>query len=108
MDGDFEGPVAHVQPTGRLGGNRTTGYNWETNASSAGADWHHFNDEWFCSGVFKYQDCDQPGATYRHFVEENQAAGIDSLVTIQMAGKIQMTSGNTILTPVLAAASSAR
>jgi len=72
----------------RLGGNRTTGYNWETNASSAGADWHHFNDDWFCGGVFKYQDCDRPGATYRHFVEENQAARIDSLVTVQMAGYV--------------------
>ena len=25
----------------RLGGNRLTGYNWENNASNAGADWHH-------------------------------------------------------------------
>jgi mannan endo-1,4-beta-mannosidase len=72
----------------RLGGNRTTGYNWETNASSAGADWHHFNDDWLCSGNYKYKDCDQPGAVYQHFVEENQALGLDSLLTIQMAGYV--------------------
>ena len=28
----------------RWGGNRATTYNWETNASNAGADWHHQND----------------------------------------------------------------
>jgi hypothetical protein len=72
----------------RLGGNRTTGYNWETNASSAGADWHHFNDDWLCSDNYKYTDCDQPGATYRNFVEENKKAGMDSLLTIQMAGYV--------------------
>src|SRR5262245_11308502 len=29
----------------RWGGNRITAYNWETNASNAGADWHHQNDD---------------------------------------------------------------
>ena len=28
----------------RSGGNRLTGYNWETNASNAGADWYHHSD----------------------------------------------------------------
>jgi hypothetical protein len=28
----------------RLGGNRWTGYNWETNASNAGRDWYYKND----------------------------------------------------------------
>jgi hypothetical protein len=28
----------------RLGGNRTSTYNWENNASNGGADWHHQND----------------------------------------------------------------
>jgi hypothetical protein len=30
----------------RLGGNRMTGYNWETNASNAGADWYHSSDNY--------------------------------------------------------------
>ena len=28
----------------RQGGNRFTGYNWETNWSNAGEDWHHSSD----------------------------------------------------------------
>src|SRR5262245_14101389 len=28
----------------RWGGNRTTAYNWENNASNAGADWYNQND----------------------------------------------------------------
>ncbi len=71
----------------RLGGNRMTGYNWTNNYSSAGTDWKNFSDDWLCVSA-KYNDCDQPGAYYRHFVEENQKAGLDSLVTIQMAGYV--------------------
>lgn len=29
----------------RQGGNRTTAYNWENNASNAGSDWHHSSDD---------------------------------------------------------------
>jgi mannan endo-1,4-beta-mannosidase len=72
----------------RLGGNRATGYNWETNASSAGADWHHFSDNWFCADNFKYPDCASPGAMLRQFTEENRGAGLDSLITLQMAGYV--------------------
>ena len=35
---------------GRLGGNRWTAYNWETNASNAGADYHHQNDDYLGGG----------------------------------------------------------
>ena len=28
----------------RMGGNRTTGYNWENNFSNGGQDWYHSND----------------------------------------------------------------
>lgn len=34
----------------RLGGNRFTGYNWETNASNAGRDWYYQNDSYMGSG----------------------------------------------------------
>ena len=33
----------------RLGGNRWSGYNWETNASNAGRDWYYQND-WHMTG----------------------------------------------------------
>src|SRR5262245_48500863 len=36
--------------TGRAGGNRWTAYNWETNASNAGADYHHQNDDFLGGG----------------------------------------------------------
>ena len=28
----------------RIGGNRSTAYNWETNVSNAGSDWYYEND----------------------------------------------------------------
>lgn len=82
-----------VDPTGmnatvrRLGGNRMTGYNWTNNYSNAGTDWKNSSDDWLCVQN-KYTDCDQPGAYVRHFVEENQKAGLDSLITVQMAGYV--------------------
>ncbi len=67
----------------RMGGNRGSVYNWETNASNAGNDYHHQSDEWSCT-VMGYQDCSQPGAQYADFVKQNKAGGVDSVVTIPM------------------------
>ncbi|MGC4091652.1 MAG: glycoside hydrolase family 44 protein [Polyangiaceae bacterium] len=67
----------------RMGGNRGSVYNWETNASNAGNDYRHQNDEWSCS-VLGYQTCSQPAAQYAEFVKQNKAAGADSIVTIPM------------------------
>jgi mannan endo-1,4-beta-mannosidase len=72
----------------RLGGNRMTGYNWVNNASNAGSDWKQTSDDWMCGNHLHYTDCDQPGAMARHFVEENQKAGLDTLMTIPMAGYV--------------------
>jgi mannan endo-1,4-beta-mannosidase len=81
-------PTATGATFRRLGGNRMTGYNWVNNASNAGNDWKHSSDDWLCSGAFHYMDCDQPGAVVRQFVEENQKAGLDSLITVPMAGYV--------------------
>jgi mannan endo-1,4-beta-mannosidase len=70
----------------RLGGNRMTGYNWVNNASNAGTDWHNISDDWFCAQHFKDADCDQPGSMVKQFVTENQKDGMDSLITLPMAG----------------------
>jgi len=35
----------------RAGGNRWTGYNWENNASNAGADWYHHSDYLLTNGL---------------------------------------------------------
>jgi len=80
-----EDPTGSGATLRRLGGNRMTGFNWVNNASNAGSDWKHSSDDWLCAQS-KLTDCDQPGAFVRHFVEENQKAGIDSLVTLPMAG----------------------
>ncbi len=70
----------------RLGGNRLTGYNWVTNASNAGNDWHQESDDWLCADHLKDTDCDKPGAAVRHFVDQNQSLGMASLITLPMAG----------------------
>lgn len=65
----------------RLGGNRTTAYNWETNASNAGNDWHHQND-----GLMG--DTDESGLNYRKFLEDAQSHGAATLLTIPTAGYV--------------------
>jgi mannan endo-1,4-beta-mannosidase len=67
----------------RTGGNRGTGYNWENNASNAGNDYQHSNDEWSCT-VFGYKNCNEPGAQMLDFAADNRQAGVESLVTIPM------------------------
>ena len=41
---DWQGHSKYLTLT-RWGGNRITAYNWETNASNAGSDWQHQNDD---------------------------------------------------------------
>ena len=67
----------------RMGGNRSSGYNWENNASNAGNDYHHTSDEWGCT-VLGYQDCDVPGAQVLNFAEGNHKDGMETIVTIPM------------------------
>jgi mannan endo-1,4-beta-mannosidase len=67
----------------RTGGNRLTGYNWETNASNAGSDWKHTSDKWACDNEGA-TNCDKAGAQVTNFVDSNQKLGLESLVTIPM------------------------
>jgi hypothetical protein len=66
---------------GRLGGNRWTAYNWETNASNAGADYQHQNDGYLGGG-------DVPGEAVRPHVAAALAAGASMIVTVPMAGYV--------------------
>jgi mannan endo-1,4-beta-mannosidase len=68
----------------RMGGNRQTAYNWEINASNAGSDYQHSSDEWACTSM-GYRNCSTPGAQFLDFVQENRAAGMESIVTIPLA-----------------------
>jgi mannan endo-1,4-beta-mannosidase len=67
----------------RLGGNRTTGYNWENNLSNAGEDWHNFNDDYLFP---KGRDGSIPAITIIDFVENARKANAYSLITLPMAG----------------------
>ncbi|MDX1935294.1 MAG: glycoside hydrolase family 44 protein [Capsulimonadales bacterium] len=68
-------------PVARQGGNRMTAYNWETNASNAGSDWHHQNDSFLGSS-------DEPGRTVRSFLEDAQSHGAVTILTVPMAGYV--------------------
>lgn len=66
----------------RLGGNRTTAWNWVNNASNAGADWHHQNDSYFGK-----QD-DGPAAAARKILDYTQANGMGAVITIPIIGRV--------------------
>jgi len=68
-------------PLCRQGGNRMTAYNWETNASNAGNDWHHQNDGYL-------GESNEPGWTVRHFFEPVQAHGAAAIITVPCAGYV--------------------
>lgn len=72
----------------RLGGNRMTGYNWVNNASNAGSDNKNISDNWLCDGLFHYTDGDKPAGLITDFVHENQKDGMESLVTVPLAGYV--------------------
>ena len=74
----------------RQGGNRTTGYNWENNASNAGSDWLHSSDDFatWVAGIPNAQ-ADTPGIAATHFHDQSLAAGTPySIVTLPMAGYV--------------------
>lgn len=68
-------------PLSRQGGNRMTAYNWETNASNAGSDWHHQNDGYL-------GESNEPGWTVKEHVLPALAAGAAALVTVPTAGYV--------------------
>lgn len=73
----------------RWGGNRTTGYNWETNASNAGLDYNHNSDLFaVTSAGLPSSDADIPGVAVRHFHRQSVNMGAASILTLQMAGYV--------------------
>jgi hypothetical protein len=65
----------------RLGGNRWTAYNWETNASNAGSDYQNQNDDFLGGGYV-------PGEAVRPYVAAAHAAGASAIVTVPIAGYV--------------------
>lgn len=68
-------------PIVRQGGNRLTAYNWETNASNAGSDWHHQNDDFMGKS-------NEPGMAVRTFFQPAQTNGAVAILTVPTAGYV--------------------
>ncbi len=65
----------------RQGGNRLSAYNWETNASNAGNDFHNQNDGFM-------GESDEPGKTPRDFMRAAQRNGAAVLLTVPTMGYV--------------------
>jgi len=92
---NFEQVTAQNLTVRRMGGNRLTGYNWETNFSNAGSDWQHSSDEYMSSYIPSAQR-QTPGKVITDFVDANLAAGRASLITLQMAGYVAADKNGTV------------
>jgi mannan endo-1,4-beta-mannosidase len=70
----------------RLGGNRTTGYNWENNASNAGNDWQHYSDNWL---IEQYGGGgEETGRLLTNFHDKSLSMNAYSMITLPMAGYV--------------------
>jgi hypothetical protein len=65
----------------RSGGNRMTAYNWETNASNAGADWFNNNDGFLGGG-------NTPNGAVGPGLEAARNAGAGMIVTMPLIGYV--------------------
>ncbi|WP_345533834.1 glycoside hydrolase family 44 protein [Viridibacterium curvum] len=65
----------------RLGGNRWTAYNWETNASNAGTDWYNQNDGYLSNS-------NTPGAAVTPSITTAHANNAAMLITVPIAGYV--------------------
>lgn len=71
----------------RQGGNRFSGYNWETNYSNAGRDWLHYSDQYLID--FNKELLAIPGAPAIGFAQEAATKNVPyKITTIQMAGYV--------------------
>ena len=66
----------------RLGGNRTTAWNWVNNASNAGGDWHHQNDSFFGRAD------DGPAAAAREILDYTFPRKKGAVITIPIIGRV--------------------
>ena len=81
---DYAGNVWTVR---RFGGNRTTGYNWETNFSNAGADYLHQSDLYLVTNAgLPASDAAIPARVVTYFHTQSLNMEAQSIITLQMAG----------------------
>ena len=80
----------------RNGGNRLTGYNWETNASNAGMDWYNSSDNFMVSGLPASQQS-IPAISLTLFHDQSLAMGTPyTVLTLQMAGYVAADESGTV------------
>ncbi len=72
----------------RFGGDRLTGYDWETNASNAGTDYINNSDNYLVSGLPTNQQ-GIPAIAFTIFHDASLAEGVPyTILTLQMAGYV--------------------
>src|SRR5271165_2494634 len=72
----------------RYGGNRLTGYNWETNASNAGTDYINNSDNYLVYNLPAGQQS-TPAMALTAFHDQSLASGVPyTVLTLQMAGYV--------------------
>lgn len=83
----------------RLGGNRVTGYNWENNASNAGNDFQHVNDNWLVtSSNIPSQFNNTPGVVLTAFHDTSLKMNAATYLTLPMAGFVSRDKGGAVTT----------
>jgi hypothetical protein len=65
----------------RSGGNRNTAYNWETNASNAGADWFNQNDDFMGGG-------NTPNGAIAPGIQSARSGNAGMIVTVPLIGYV--------------------
>jgi hypothetical protein len=71
-------------PLNRLGGNATTRYNWQVDASNSGFDWYYMGGKGIANPT--------PGASYDANIDINRTIGAKTALTIPVIGYINKTS----------------
>lgn len=80
----------------RIGGNRLTAYNWETNASNAGSDWHNTSDNWLVGKLLPEQQL-SPAALGFYLSDTAQQYNVPfTLLTLQMCGYVAADQNGTV------------
>ena len=80
----------------RYGGNRLTGYNWETNASNAGTDYLNESDNYLVSQL-PANEQGTPAIALTSFHDQSLAAGTPyTILTLQMAGYVAADEGGPV------------
>lgn len=89
--GDLTGEAKNLTMT-RVGGNRLTAYNWETNYSNAGNDYLYENDQYISTSTV-------PGDPMKQAVQAASSAGASIIMTVPMAGYVSSTGNPAVQCP---------